>query len=112
MDKAEVGILAHIIKSNYPGFDKSPENIDRLHRYLRDFPFEEAAANVRQHILTEKFPPNVAEIRGRLGEKIERERMQKQTEDLFAAMDAAREAAVPPPAGLKESIYARLGIQR
>ncbi|MEC0169877.1 hypothetical protein [Paenibacillus graminis] len=112
MDKAEVGILARIIKANYPGFDKSPENIDRLHRYLRDFPFEEAAANVRQHILTEKFPPNVAEIRGRLGEQIERDRMRQETVELFAAMDAARAAAVPPPSGLKESIYARLRIQR
>lgn len=112
MNKAEVVTLVRTIKANYPGYDISLENIDRLCRFLHDFPYETAAENVRQHILTERFAPNVAEIRGRLGEQLERERMRQQTAELFAGMDQARKVAVPPPVGLKERLYARLGIRR
>lgn len=111
MNKTEVVLLVRAIKANYPGYDSSGENIDRLCRYLKDFPYEAAAENVRQHILTERFPPNIAEIRGRMGEQMERDRMRRQTADLFAAQDRARAAAVLPPAGLKEALYARLGIR-
>ncbi|UQZ34573.1 hypothetical protein C2I18_14215 [Paenibacillus sp. PK3_47] len=105
-------MLVRTIKANYPGYDISLENIDRLCRYLHDFPFETAAENIRQHILTERFAPNVAEIRGRLGEQLERERMRDQTAALFLGMDQAQAAAVPPPPGLKERLYAKLGIRR
>ncbi|KGE17591.1 replicative helicase loader/inhibitor [Paenibacillus wynnii] len=108
MEKLEVILLVRTIKANYPGFDQSPENIDRLHKYLQDFPYQVAMHNVNNHILTERFPPNIAEIRGRVGELLERDRLRAATDKLFAEMDAARAAAVPPPRGLKEKIYARL----
>lgn len=112
MEKVEVIILVRSIKANYPGFDKSPENIDRLHKYLYDFPFEAAKENVDKHIMTEKFPPNIAEIRGRVGEQREHERLKAETAEYFSERDAARAAAVPPPPGWKEEIYAKLGYTR
>ncbi|NJJ37858.1 replicative helicase loader/inhibitor [Paenibacillus apii] len=112
MNKAEVAMLVRAIKANYPVYDSSGENIDRLCRYLKDFPYEVAAENVRQHILTERFPPNIAEIRGRLGDQIERDRMRAETQELFAKMDRAAARAVPPPPGQREALYERLGIRR
>lgn len=108
MNKAEVAMLVRAIKANYPGFDSSSENIDRLTGLLRDFPYEVALGNVRQHILTERFPPNVAEIRGRLGEQLERERMREATEQHFENLEAWSAAAKPPPAGYWEEVKRRI----
>lgn len=112
MEKLEVILLVRTIKANYPGFDQSTENINRLHRYLKDFPFETAKENIDTHIMTEKFPPNVAEIRGRIGEQRDHERLKADTAEYFAERDAARAAAVPPPLGWKEEMYAKLGFTR
>lgn len=111
MNKAEVAKLVRAIKANYPGYDSSGENIDRLCRYLHDFPYEAAVENVRQHILTERFPPNIAEIRGRIGDQIDRDRMREQTREMFDEWDRKAARAVPPPSGLKERLYERLGIR-
>ncbi|MNI83695.1 hypothetical protein D3C73_1405340 [compost metagenome] len=108
MDKAEVAMLARIIKANYPGFDQSNENIDRLCRYLHDFPFETATANVRQHILTERFPPNVAEIRGRLGELLDGQRSKEAAAEHFANLDEWSSSHKPPPDGYWESMKRKL----
>ncbi|OOC59069.1 replicative helicase loader/inhibitor [Paenibacillus ihbetae] len=109
MDKAEVIDLLIVIKENYPNFDVSDENVERHLKYLHDFPFQAAIRNVDEHIRTSKYPPNIAEIRGALGEQIERDRMKTATEEYFEERARARQQACPPPPGWKESIYARLG---
>lgn len=108
MDRAEVIDLLIVIKENYPNFDTSPENEDRHFKYLYDFPFEVAMRNVDKHIRTSKYPPNIAEIRGSLGEQLERDRMQMVTAEYFATREEARKQACLPPPGWKEAIYAKL----
>lgn len=109
MELIEVAELYRHIKKYYPAFDASPERIKDDHRYLRDYPVEAAKENVDQHIMTSKYPPNIAEIRGSLGEQIERDRMKAATEEYFAAREEAAKTACPPPPGWKEAIYAKLG---
>ncbi|MNP18946.1 hypothetical protein D3C76_1114520 [compost metagenome] len=108
MEKAEVFDLLIAIKENYPNFDVSDENVDRHFKYLHDFPFEKAIQNVDEHIRTSKYWPNIAEIRGSLGEQIERDRMKAATAEYFAAREEAAKHACPPPPGWKEDILAKL----
>lgn len=109
MDKADVIELIAEIKDNYPFFDESDENIDRHVKFLHDFPFEVAMQNIEQHIRTSRYPPNIAEIRGSLGEQLERDRMRTATDQYFAEREEAAKHACPPPKGWKEGIYAKLG---
>lgn len=108
MNKAEVAMLLKVIKKNYPGFDASGESVEQHLKYLRDFPYQTALSNVDKHILTERFPPNIADIRGRVGEQVERRRMRQETTTYFEQLDNWKQGAVPPPAGLKEALYAKL----
>ncbi|KAF6569059.1 hypothetical protein G9G53_22465 [Paenibacillus sp. EKM206P] len=108
MNRADVMRLFIVISESYPAFDISPENEERHLKYLRDIPFEVAIQNVEQHIMTNKFYPTIAEIRGRLGEQIERDRLRAETAGYFAEREAARERACPPPPGWKEAILERL----
>jgi hypothetical protein len=108
VDRAEVIELLIVIKENYPSFDVSEDSIDRHMKYLHDFPFDVAKRNVDEHIRTSKYPPNIAEIRGSLGEQIERDRMKTATEEYFRAREKAQEQACPPPPGWKEDIFAKL----
>ncbi|ASA21990.1 hypothetical protein [Paenibacillus donghaensis] len=112
MNKREVAKLYQDIEKRYANFDASLEAVQEDLNLLKDIPFDVAKSNFRQHIMTSDFPPKISQIRGRLGEQIERDRMRQQTAELFAVMDDAHSAAVPPPSGLKERLYARLGIQR
>lgn len=108
MDRAEVFDLLIAIKENYQNFDVSNENVERHLKFLHDFPFDVAMRNVDEHIRTSKYPPNIAEIRGSLGEQIERDRMKAATAEYFAAREEAAKNACPPPPGWKEAIYAKL----
>ncbi|RED34697.1 replicative helicase loader/inhibitor [Paenibacillus sp. VMFN-D1] len=109
MNRAEVIDLLIILKENYPTFDASAESVDRHFKYLQDFPYERALQNVDEHIRTSKFPPNIAEIRGSVGEQMERSRMKTATEEYFEERARAKLEACPPPPGWKEAIYAKLG---
>ncbi|MBU5673216.1 hypothetical protein [Paenibacillus brevis] len=109
MEKAEVFDLLIAIKENYPNFDVSDENVERHFKYLHDFPFDKAIQNLDEHIRTSKYHPNIAEIRGSVGEQIERDRMKAATAEYFAERAEAAKHACPPPPGWKEAIYAKLG---
>jgi hypothetical protein len=109
MHRGEVAKLLMTIVENYPNFDISEASVDRHLKYLHDLPYEVAARNVDEQIRTSKYPPNIAEIRGSLGEQIERDRMKAATAEYFAAREEAANNACPPPPGWKEAIYAKLG---
>ncbi|WP_366294338.1 hypothetical protein [Paenibacillus sp. AN1007] len=112
MDKAEVAQLFKKIKQRYPTFDASLEEVNECHKHLQDFPFETAIQNVDQHIKTEKWPPTISEIRGRLGEQIERDRMRDLTATYFAEREAAALNACPPPPGWKDGLIERLRYRK
>lgn len=104
MNRAETALLLMEIKKNYPSFDASVESVERHLKYLRDFPFTTAMENLEAHIMTERFPPTIADIRGRLGEQIERNRMKQETDEYFDQLDAWRQNAAPPPPGNLERV--------
>lgn len=109
MELIEVAELYKHIKKHYPFFDASVEKIKEDHeQYLKDFPADMAWHNIHQHIKTETVTPGIPHIRGRLGEQLERDRMQNVTADYFATREEARKQACLPPPGWKEGIYAKL----
>jgi len=110
--KLQVIDLLELLRRAYPNTDTSKESVDHHHKYLTDFPFDTARANVERHILTEKWPPNISEIRGRQGEQLERNRMREETQAYFAQLELWKRTAVPPPTGMREALYAKLGRTR
>lgn len=107
MDRAEVIELFIEIKQEYSYFDDSDDEIDRHLKYLKDFPFQTALDNVEQHIRTNKWAPGISEIRGSLGEQLERDRMKAMTSEHFANLDSWGLESVPPE-GYWESVRQKL----
>lgn len=108
MHRGEVAKLLMTIVDNYPNFDTSDANVDRHLKYLHDLPYEVAARNVDEHIRTSKYPPNIAEIRGSLGDQMDKQRMKDTADEYLAQLDLLKKRAVPPPPGLREELYAEL----
>lgn len=106
MNRVETAMLLMEIKKSYPSFDASVESVDRHQKYLKDFPFDIAMHNLESHIMTERFPPTISDIRGRLGEQIERDRLKHETAEYFDQLDAWRQNAAPPPSGNLEKVRA------
>ncbi|TCZ76154.1 hypothetical protein E0485_15050 [Paenibacillus albiflavus] len=104
MELAEVAKLFKTVKKRYPSFDASLESVNECHKYLRDFPYDVAVANVDQHIMTDKFPPTISDIRGRLGEQQDRQRSKDAAQEYFEQLDAWKASAAPPPPGLRGKI--------
>lgn len=65
MDKKQFATLAIGIKSAYPASKILEDNasMDFWYMMLRDIPYETAENAVMEHICTNIFPPNIAEIR-------------------------------------------------
>lgn len=108
MNKSEVARLLVEIKKNYPSFEASAESVDRHLKYLHDIPFAVAQQNLDSHILTERFPPTISDLRGRLGEQKDREQSKIQTESYFAQVDLWKRNAAPPPDGYFEYMREKL----
>lgn len=102
MNRAEVIDLMKLIKRSYPGFDVSLEAVEHHEKYLRDFPFGAALQNLERHIKTERFPPTIADIRGRLGDQFESQRSKDEAAAYFAQVELWRRNAAPPPVGYWE----------
>lgn len=102
MIRDEVMLIIAELVENYPSFDDSDENIDRHYKYLSDFPFDAAMQNVQEHIKTNRFPPLIADIRGRLGDQMDAQRSKDAAQDHFAKLDAWIAEGSPPPEGYWE----------
>ncbi len=65
MDKQKFATLAIGIKSAYPASKilEDPASMDFWYLMLKDIPYEVAENAVMEHICTNVFPPNIAEIR-------------------------------------------------
>lgn len=108
MTRDDVYEIIEEIKQEYPYFDTSEENVDRHYKYLRDFPFEDAMQNVVEYIKTNKYPPLIADIRGRLGDLQDSQKSKEEAESYFAQVELWRENCTPPPDGYWENMKARL----
>ncbi|SFF22631.1 hypothetical protein SAMN04487969_11933 [Paenibacillus algorifonticola] len=103
MDRADVLDLFAEIAAEYPTFDSSDAEVDRHFKYLHDFPFEAAKQNVEQHIKTNKWPPAIADIRGKLGDQLDSQRGKEQAAAFEAQLQEWEAASSPPPAGFWEA---------
>jgi len=108
MEMAEVISLMKVIKRSYPQFDTSPDSVQHHFKFLRDFPSEVALGNIESHIRTERFPPTIADIRGRLGDRLDSKRSKDETAAYFAQLDEWERNASPPPPGWLDGIRAKL----
>ncbi|ULO08913.1 hypothetical protein H1230_09130 [Paenibacillus sp. 19GGS1-52] len=108
MKRAQVIDLLIKIAEEYNQVDTSDPEVDRLYENLKDFPFDVACENVRQHMLTNPWPPKIAQIRGGAGDQRDQGWLKNQTEEYFAERDKAQASATPMPTGWKEELYARL----
>ncbi|AJS59230.1 hypothetical protein [Paenibacillus sp. IHBB 10380] len=112
MHRGEVAALLIAIKKNYSWFDTSDENIDFHLKKLHDFPYPVALKNVEVHILTNDFPPIISQIRGKLPEQQEYDRLKAETQTHLAKLELWEKAACPPPAGMREALHAKLSRTR
>lgn len=108
MKRSQVIDLLAKIQEEYAQVDDSDKEIQRLYDNLKDFPYDVACKNVEQHILTNPWPPKIAQIRGGASDLREQRKSKDQTAEYFAERDKAQAAAKPMPAGWKEDLYARL----
>lgn len=102
MNKLEVIELLKILKRTYPAVDVSAEGVAHYEKYLLGFPFETARENVEKHIMTDRFPPTIADIRGRLGDQLENQKSKMEAESHIAQMELSHRCNVPPPIGYWE----------
>lgn len=108
MELVEIAELYRHIKKYYPAFDASIERVKEDQKYLWDFPRATAQANVDEHIRTSKYPPNIAEIRGNLGEQMDAQRSKEAAAAHFTNLDVWSVNGTPPPEGYWESMKRRL----
>ncbi len=108
MKRAQVIDLLCKIAEEYSQIDTSDPEIDRLYENLKDFPYDVACENIRQHMLTNPWPPKIAQIRGGAGDQRDKGRLKDQTLDYFSERDKARASAKPMPPKWKEELYAKL----
>lgn len=110
MNRSEVIRIMEVIKRTYPSFDVSAASIDHHFQRLQDFPYEAAAENVERHVLTERFPPVIADIRGRLGDQLDSQRSKADAATYEAQLEVWRESSCtnPPPPGYWDAVRAKL----
>lgn len=112
MIQAEVIRLFKAITLAYPAFrvpeELAKEQISMWHGHLHDISYETAVDSLNQHVASNRFPPTIADIRSRLSEQTERQRMRDETESFFAQLELWQKNAAPPPGGMRERIYAML----
>lgn len=116
MTLPEVSRLFKHIVQFYPMFDGDAEKIKAWHEILGQVPVEQAIANLKRHVLTEKYPPTIAELTRPLqAPKTENDRfhdfMRGSAIHTLAEWEMMRKLAVPPPPpGQRERIqrYGRI----
>jgi len=108
VNKSEVIELLKTLRRTYPVVDTSVEGVEHYYKYLRDFPYATARENIDRYILTEKFPPTIADIRGRLGDQLDSQRSKEEADAYFAQIDLWNRTGSPPPDGYWENVRAKL----
>lgn len=108
MNKLQVIDLFRLIKRTYPNFDTSAANVEHYAKYLQDFSFEAAVDHLDKYILTERFPPTIADIRGRLGDQMDAQRSKDAAAAHFANLDTWGAASTPPPEGYWQQVMQKL----
>lgn len=74
MEREEFKILVKSMKAVYaqPTFLPDQDAFNVWYALLKDLPYELASMAVQKHMLTEKFPPTIADLRSKATEMVER----------------------------------------
>lgn len=122
MERDEFKILVKSMKAVYAQATFLPDQdaFNVWYALLKDLPYELASMAVQKHMLTEKFPPTIADLRSKASEMVERpaEEMSEleawalvrsaignsgyHAEEEFAKLPEACQIAVGRPANLRE----------
>ena len=122
MERDEFKILVKSMKAVYaqPTFLPDQDAFNVWYALLKDLPYELASMAVQKHMLTEKFPPTIADLRAKANEVVERpaEEMSEleawalvrkaignsnyHAEEEFARLPEVCRIAVGSPANLRE----------
>jgi len=62
MQKQQVNEIMLLITGAYQNFEPTKERVKTWRMMLEDMEYELAVKRIKQHILTSKFPPTIAEI--------------------------------------------------
>ncbi|WP_246183695.1 replicative helicase loader/inhibitor [Paenibacillus methanolicus] len=89
--------LLGVVSTAYPLMPElTNEQIELWVFMLADIPFSQAQANLKQHILTSRFPPTIADVSGvESGVTVDYEQLRLETAARFAEMDRWEQVALP-----------------
>jgi len=63
MERNEMKEIFKIIANVYPNFGVTSEKLDTWHELLGDQTFSNVKQKTKEHVLRQKFPPTISEIR-------------------------------------------------
>lgn len=105
MNKAEIWNLFDEIVQYYPTFTGDDEKVAAWHKVLVNMPFVLATENLKQHVMTEKWLPTIAEIRYGYEEPLSKiVPSVEETHESFKQLEEWRAKAVPMPDHLKKEM--------
>ena len=129
MERDEFKILVKSMKAVYaqPTFLPDQDAFNVWYALLKDLPYELASMAVQKHVLTEKFPPTIADLRAKANEVVKRSeeemseleawalvrkaiRNSNYHEEEFDRLPEACQIAVGSPANLRE--WAMMGLDQ
>ena len=72
MDKKEFAVIAAAIRTYFPRFEVIPnkEAMELWYDGLKDIPADVLTAGLKKWVMTEKWPPTIAELRGKCDELV------------------------------------------
>lgn len=74
MKQTDTAKMLIIIKTAYPNFEVNESTPKLWHEFMQHMDFEKAQRNLREHIMSNRFPPTIADI-VRYDPEKERERL-------------------------------------
>lgn len=105
MKKTDLAKLFAMISTAYSNFELTPEKISLWDEMLREMSFEEGMRNLREHILTNRFPPTIADIVRKDADWISGDRLSiEETYAQLDEMDTARQLAIDCPKHLRPKL--------
>lgn len=62
MDKKQTANFIKQVMGAYPSFEPTPERLEVWQRNLSEMDYDLAIKRLDKHVMTQKFPPSIAEI--------------------------------------------------
>lgn len=86
MKQTETAKLLAVIKTAYPNFEITPAVTVLWHDFLQHMDSEEAQLHLREHIISNRFPPTIADIVkfNRLKHELKLAVLSRERDDAFA----------------------------